>query len=92
MDATLAGRTLTIEFGRCFGAREVARVFDTLDAFSPVRQVTLDFTRVRAFEEAAFAVLVKGLPVHRVTRVVTYGLDRDQEDVLQAFTVEQRRT
>ncbi len=75
MNATLERRALVLEFGPGFGTADVERLFESVGAFAPIEQVTLDFTRVRYFEDAAIATLANGLAARPDPKVFVRGLD-----------------
>jgi hypothetical protein len=52
---------LTIHFGPRFDAPDAARAADALSAFRPLSALTLDFTDVREFHDAALAPLAAAL-------------------------------
>ncbi len=85
----MAAGVVVVRFGKSFAVPEATRVADTLLAFRPVSQVTLDFTDVEDFEEVGVAPLAACLEKMVNVRVVFQGLTIHQARMLVYFGVHQ---
>lgn len=65
---------LLLRLGDAFTSRDAERVAETLRAFAPLSRLTLDFGKVRHFEDAAFFPIAKALGVLAKVGVELRGL------------------
>lgn len=65
---------LVLRLGNAFTACDAERVVETMCAFAPLSRVTLDFAKVRRFEDAAFFPIAKALGVLAEVEVELRGL------------------
>ncbi len=81
------------------GGRQISGVFDVRAAWKveevierapPDEVLTLDFTRVREYEEFGIAVLAQALKHRRTARVALRGLGEPEIRLLQSFGVSGR--
>lgn len=79
---------LLMRFGRRFAAAEAQRLAETIVAFGPVTQVTIDFSEVREFEDAAVVPLAQTIRGLGAVRVLLRGLTLHQARVLRYLGVE----
>ncbi len=81
--------TLQMRFGRRFAAAEAERLEETIVALGPVNRLTLDFSDVREFEDAAFVPLARTLrSLDATARVSMRGLTLHQRRMLKYFGVD----
>ena len=85
MRIVAARSTVLLKLGTRFGAAEAERLHDVAMEFSPLAQLTLDFTDVRDFHDAAMAPLARTLRELRATQIVFRGLTLQQSHVLRCF-------
>ncbi len=83
MHAQLKDGFLRLRLGRRFGVPEAERVRETVQAFAPLRQLTLDFTDVRDFEQSACQVLAKVVSAIFVRKIVLLGVTLGQSRLLK---------
>jgi anti-anti-sigma regulatory factor len=83
MHAHLKQGALVLQLGKEFSAPEAERLHETVLSFSPLSQLTLDFTRVREFHDAAFGMLAKTLGAQCAVKVVLRGLTLHQFRMLR---------
>jgi hypothetical protein len=92
MHAQLKNGTLLLRIGTRFGTAEAERVCEATRAFAPLRQLTLDFTDVRDFEQSACAVVAKMLSERFGRKVVLLGVTPGQSRMLKYLGVECTRS
>ena len=83
MHAQLKNGTLLLRFGTRFGIAEAERVCEAARAFAPLRQLTLDFTDVRDFEQSACTVVADVLSARFARKVVLLGVTPGQSRMLK---------
>ena len=88
MHAQLKNGTLLLRFGTRFGIAEAERVCEAARAFAPLRQLTLDFTDVRDFEQSACTVVAKMLSARFARKVVLLGVTPGKSGMLKYLGVE----
>ncbi len=82
MLAELKQGTLLLRLGSHFGVDEAARLRETVASFSPLSRLTLDFTAVREFQEAALGMLAGILGERHAGEVIVQGLPPQQARIL----------
>ncbi len=85
MHVQLKDGSLRLRLGSRFGVPEAERVGETVQAFAPLRQLTLDFTDVREFEQSACPVLAKVVSASFVRKVVLLGVTLAQSRMLNCL-------
>lgn len=78
-----------MRFGRRFAVAEAERLAETIAALGPVVRLTLDFSDVREFEDAAVVPLARILRALVPGSVSLRGLTLHQRRMLKYFGVEQ---
>ncbi len=91
MHAQLKNGSLHLRLGR-FGIAEAERVCEAARAFAPLRQLTLDFTDVRDFEQSACTVVAKMLSARFARKVVLLSVTLGQARMLKYLGVECTRS
>ena len=74
---------LLMRFGVRFTVTEAERLQEAVVAFAPFRRLTLDFSNVRHFEDAAVVPLARTLSVLGTVEVRMRGLTLHQERMLE---------
>jgi hypothetical protein len=78
---------LLLRFGSRFAAGEAQRLEEAIVAFTPLTQLTLDFSEVRQFEDAAFVPLARALGSVGQIEIRLRGLTLHQARMLRYFGV-----
>ncbi len=78
---------LLMRFGRRFASREAEHLADAIRAFTPISQLTLDFSEVREFEDAAIVPLARTLGTLSQVKVRVHGLTTHQWRMLGYFGI-----
>ena len=91
---------LLLRFGRRFAVREADHLQEAIHAFTPFSQLTLDFSEVREFEDAAVvplaktlgdlvhvAVQIHGLTMHQWRMLAYFGVRRPPPSALESAPV-----
>ena len=81
-----------VKFGKRFAAPEAERLQQIVSSPEHLSQLTLDFTDVRDFHDAAFVPLAKTLSAISTTKVVLHGLTRHHSRMLGYLGVGLRST
>ena len=76
------GGTLRVRVGTVFGPSDVARLREAITTLGPFSTVTVDFSGVRACDDAALALLAQELASHSPGEVALGGLTEHQWQVL----------
>jgi anti-anti-sigma regulatory factor len=66
--------TLSVRVGDRFGVREAERLGEVAAAFTPISELTVDFSAVRDFQDAALPVLATTAHQLRQAKVAFRGL------------------
>lgn len=82
---------VVVRFGKRFAVTEAERVAETLSTFAAVADITLDFSEVRQFEEAAFGPVARALTAKDDARLSVRGLSRHQLRMLEYLGVARAR-
>src|SRR5512146_780187 len=78
---------LLMRFGRRFAGREAEHLQEAIRAFAPIAELTLDFSEVRDFEDAAVVPLARALGTLSHVKVRIHGLTMHQWRMLGYFGV-----
>ena len=82
MVADLRQGALFLTLGSHFGVHEAERLCETVSSFSPLSRLTLDFTAVHDFQDAALGMLARILGTRCAAEVVMRGLPPHEAQLL----------